>query len=801
MIPGYSLIGTAPIGSGMSAPSNNIIEADDTIVSTATSKIKGLNGPNEGNDTLAVIAGHRYICDFKLPYSAPAANTPAIFECGYTNLTFNFVRPGYTVPLANNVQFNFYGDVYTAVSTITEGSDALTSTAQLKIRSQSAWGGEWGGPWGGYTIVEDDDVLLAGNFRVGSVNATEANDSIAATAIFKLKGYLAVTEENDTLLSSSGNIRAISSIAEANDSLVATSTIKLKASGSISENNDSLSSTSVIKIRGTDATTEGNDTLSAVATVKIKSAAAITEAADTLVSASTLSFYALHATVAITEAGDSLASPTKLRLNATTSLIDSDDSTSTAIVKIKANATPTEANDSVSAVSRSPIRANGSLTEGSDTVTSSGHYINRAYFAVTEDNDTLADHTSGLFNEEDDGFHATAKLKLAATTAFTDSDSLTVTAKTKIRASNVATEGSDTFSATSFIKIKATVAPIDQADTVVSASNIDLKGAGALTEGNDSLGGTSRVKVVGQSAIGETDDALSSSSRAKLHATASLFEFDDLTTTARIVVHANSNKVEESDSISSHVYLSTRANANLIEGSDICASTCIHRPSNGVVEVNEEDDQFSASGLLPLRAVGSLDDVDIVSSTGTVQLLSSISLAEQDDTSHSTAKIATTGRTNLVETDDSILSGNHDNRTIEENDSVSASIKMISHAIVAFAEQNDGIVIHGKLKNKGHVSGTEGPDVITSRGRFDTHYDQYFLRSEVSNVPKHLQNVVLQNQTIIQAKSPEVYTNAPPALTKQITNREVARYALARRDSKQQLVSFVDYDTGLNKME
>ena len=102
----------------------------------------------------------------------------------------------------------------------------------------------------------------------GTLNVTEADDTLASTGALAIAGSLAVTEEGDSL-SSTGALSLSGSLAvtEEDDALASTGALAISGSLSVTEDDDTLASEGTSGATGSLNVTEENDTLTATATV------------------------------------------------------------------------------------------------------------------------------------------------------------------------------------------------------------------------------------------------------------------------------------------------------------------------------------------------------------------------------------------------------------------------------------------------------------------------------------------------------------------------------------------------------
>jgi hypothetical protein len=140
----------------------------------------------------------------------------------------------------------------------------------------------------------------------GTLNVTEADDTLAATGALAIAGRLAVTEASDSLaatgaLSISGSL----SVTEEGDTLSSTGSAAGTGTLNVTEESDTLSSTGALAIAGSLAVTEESDTLAATGTLSISGSLSVTEEDDALASTGAL---AISGSLSVTEDSDTLAS-------------------------------------------------------------------------------------------------------------------------------------------------------------------------------------------------------------------------------------------------------------------------------------------------------------------------------------------------------------------------------------------------------------------------------------------------------------------------------------------------------------
>jgi hypothetical protein len=170
------------------------------------------------------------------------------------------------------------GTGITGTVAATEAADTLAASGQVLISGTVA-------------ATEANDTLAASGSVIvtGTVAATESADTLAATGAVLVSGTLAATEENDTLAASglvSSGVAGTVAATEANDTLAATGGVLIAGTLAATEENDTLAASGelVLPITGTVAATEENDVLAASGLVLeiIVGTVAATEANDTM---------------------------------------------------------------------------------------------------------------------------------------------------------------------------------------------------------------------------------------------------------------------------------------------------------------------------------------------------------------------------------------------------------------------------------------------------------------------------------------------------------------------------------------
>jgi hypothetical protein len=201
----------------------------------------------------------------------------------------------------------------------------------------------------------------------GTLNVTEADDTLASTGALAISGSLAVTEASDSL-AATGALALAGSLAvtEADDTLASTGTLPLAGSLSVTEEGDTLASTSALAISGSLSVTEEGDTLSSTGSAAGTGSLNVTEESDTLSSTGAL---AIAGSLAVTEASDTLAA--------------------TGTLSISGSLSVTEEDDALASTGALAITGSLSVTEDSDTLASAGTSGGVGSLNVTEEGDTL----------------------------------------------------------------------------------------------------------------------------------------------------------------------------------------------------------------------------------------------------------------------------------------------------------------------------------------------------------------------------------------------------------------------------
>lgn len=201
----------------------------------------------------------------------------------------------------------------------------------------------------------------------GTLNVTEADDTLASTGALAIAGSLSVTEASDSVSSTGALAIAGSlSVTEDSDTVSSTGTLALAGSLSVTEDSDSLSSTGALSISGSLSVTEEGDTLSATGSAAGTGSLNVTEESDTLSSTGAL---AIAGSLAVTEESDTLSA--------------------TGTLSISGSLSVTEEGDALASTGALAISGSLSVTEDSDTLSSAGTSGGVGSLNVTEEGDTL----------------------------------------------------------------------------------------------------------------------------------------------------------------------------------------------------------------------------------------------------------------------------------------------------------------------------------------------------------------------------------------------------------------------------
>lgn len=117
----------------------------------------------------------------------------------------------------------------------------------------------------------------------GSVDLTEADDTLSAATTLAITATVAVTEADD-VASAAGTVDIVGSVAviEANDTFAGAAALDILATAAITEGDDVPSAAGTIDIVGSLSAVEGDDAIAGAATVEIIAVAVITEGDDTI---------------------------------------------------------------------------------------------------------------------------------------------------------------------------------------------------------------------------------------------------------------------------------------------------------------------------------------------------------------------------------------------------------------------------------------------------------------------------------------------------------------------------------------
>lgn len=144
------------------------------------------------------------------------------------------------------------------------------------------------------------------NAVTGTLAATNANDTSAASGTPTVNGSAAPTNANDTL-SAAGTTTVIGSLAKTNgnDTSAASGTPTVNGSAAPTNGNDTLSAAGTTTVAGTLAKTNANDSIAAQGTTTVTGSLATTNADDSLAASGTAG--AVVGTLAVTEGADTLS--------------------------------------------------------------------------------------------------------------------------------------------------------------------------------------------------------------------------------------------------------------------------------------------------------------------------------------------------------------------------------------------------------------------------------------------------------------------------------------------------------------
>jgi len=122
--------------------------------------------------------------------------------------------------------------------------------------------------WWGPLLQGGAELQSAAGAITGTLNVTEADDTLASTGALAIAGSLNVTEEGDTL-ASTGTLPITGSLAvtEEDDALASTGALAITGSLSVTEDGDTLASSGTSGATGSLNVTEEGDTLDSTATI------------------------------------------------------------------------------------------------------------------------------------------------------------------------------------------------------------------------------------------------------------------------------------------------------------------------------------------------------------------------------------------------------------------------------------------------------------------------------------------------------------------------------------------------------
>jgi hypothetical protein len=122
--------------------------------------------------------------------------------------------------------------------------------------------------WWGPLLQGGAELQSAAGAITGTLNVTEADDTLASTGALAIAGSLSVTENSDSL-SSTGTLPISGTLAvtEEDDALTSTGALAISGSLNVTEDDDTLASSGTSGATGSLNVTEEDDTLTATATV------------------------------------------------------------------------------------------------------------------------------------------------------------------------------------------------------------------------------------------------------------------------------------------------------------------------------------------------------------------------------------------------------------------------------------------------------------------------------------------------------------------------------------------------------
>lgn len=163
-------------------------------------------------------------------------------------------------------------------------------------------------------------ISAAGNVPVvGTLNLTQANETLSAAGGPTVAGTLAVTQANQTLSATgtvpSAGITGTLAITQDNQTLGAAGTILVAGTLAVTQANQTLSATGAVTVGGTLNFTQANQTLAALGAVLVSGALSATQANQTLSSAGTVT---VTGALNLTQANQTLAATGTVPLPAIT---------------------------------------------------------------------------------------------------------------------------------------------------------------------------------------------------------------------------------------------------------------------------------------------------------------------------------------------------------------------------------------------------------------------------------------------------------------------------------------------------
>jgi hypothetical protein len=229
---------------------------------------------------------------------------------------------------------------------LTNRNDVLSNGAGLAFNFQSSpdgvtWTTEWSATTPNTWALGETRVFTNPSYvppRVGSVTATQASNTLTATAKLALKGSTTATQASNTL--------------------TATATLKISGSTTATQASNTITATGVLTSiggTGTVTATQASDVLTATAKLSIKGTTTVTQASNTLTATAKLS---IKGTTTATQASNTL--------------------TATAVLSLKAAVTATQQDNVLTAtavLTALPVLGSVTAFQSSDAVYSSGIHI------------------------------------------------------------------------------------------------------------------------------------------------------------------------------------------------------------------------------------------------------------------------------------------------------------------------------------------------------------------------------------------------------------------------------------------